>query len=156
MAVSRRKLITPILLRRRMLRRRRFGVHPINRKRPAPGEFHKLVPQLRDDPVRFKEYFRLKPEQFDLLLELLHNRLVKRSQRAPLSPEERLAITPRYLATGNSFRSLAFDFGVGVSTLHNVVADTTKAICTVLRPEYLRTPSTEAEWSQIAADFDGT
>lgn len=169
MVVSRRKLIALLLLRRLMLRRRRFGIHPINRRRQALGEFHKLVPQLRDDPARFKDYFRLKPNQFDLLLELLHNRLahkntptphknqcrlVKRSQRAPLSPEERLAITLRYLATGNSFRSLAFNFRVGVSTLHNVVADTTKAICSVLCPEYLRTPSTAAEWRQIAAEFE--
>ncbi|KAH7723751.1 nuclease HARBI1-like protein [Aphelenchoides avenae] len=142
MVVSHRKVIALLLLRRRMLRRRRFGIHPINRKRWVHGEFHKLVPQLRDDPARFKEHFRLKPEQFDLLLELLHNSLLKRSQRAPLSPEERLAVTLRYLATGNSFRSLAFNFRVGVSTLHNVVADATKAICTVLRPEYLRTPRT--------------
>ncbi|KAH7714377.1 nuclease HARBI1-like protein [Aphelenchoides avenae] len=95
MVVSRRKVIALLLLRRRMLRRRRFGIHPINRKRRVHGEFHKLVPQLRDDPARFKEYFRLKPEQFDLLLELLHNSLLKRSQRAPLPPEERLAITLR-------------------------------------------------------------
>lgn len=81
MVVSRQKLMALILLRRRMLRGRRFGIHPINRRRLALGEFHKLVPQLRDDPVRFKEYFRLKPEQFDHLLELLHNRFVSENRK---------------------------------------------------------------------------
>jgi hypothetical protein len=79
MPISRRKAIILLLLRRRAARRkaaaaRRFGVHPINQQRGQLGEFHKLVPQLKEDPIKFREYFRMGIPQFEALLEVVHNR----------------------------------------------------------------------------------
>ncbi|KAK8390937.1 hypothetical protein O3P69_016945 [Scylla paramamosain] len=46
----------------------------------------------------------------------------------PIQPEERLVITIRYLATGSSFRSLAFSFRVGVTTVGKIVSETVIAL----------------------------
>lgn len=60
----------------------------------------------------------------------------------------------RFLATGNSYSSLAPSFRIGISTLSQIIPDTCKAIWDTLQPEYLRTPSTPSEWRRIANDFD--
>ena len=39
-------------------RKRKFGVHPINKKRKELGEYHHLMPMLEQDESKFKEYFR--------------------------------------------------------------------------------------------------
>ncbi|CAL8338641.1 unnamed protein product [Boreogadus saida] len=41
--------------------------------------------------------------------------------RQAISPEERLSICLRYLATGDSFRSIAFTFRMGASTVAGIV-----------------------------------
>lgn len=81
-------------------------------------------------------------------------RLTKRSQREAVSPEQRLALTLRYLATGISFRALAYSFRLGRATVHNIIKETTDAMQVVLSPVYLRTPTTEAEWLKISVDFE--
>lgn len=69
-----RALALALLLARYRQSRRRFGIHPINRGRFQHGEYHHLMPKLREHPDRFREYFRMPVEQFDLLLQLVHNR----------------------------------------------------------------------------------
>ena len=59
---------------------------------------------------------------------------------------------PRYLATGNSYRSIAFHFRVGISTVAGIVRSVCEAIWDCLSGEFLAFP-TEAEWRKIAEDF---
>jgi len=40
-------------------------------KRRESGEFHHLMKQLRQDEVKFKEYFRMSSNQFEQLLSLI-------------------------------------------------------------------------------------
>ena len=46
-------------------------VHEVNMKRRESGEFHHLMKQLRQDEVKFKEYFRMSSNQFEQLLSLI-------------------------------------------------------------------------------------
>lgn len=80
--------------------------------------------------------------------------MVKESNRPSLCPEERLVIALRFLATGETFRSLAYRFRVGRQTVHNVVRETCKTIYDTLAPSYLRMPQTQEEWLRIANDFE--
>ncbi|CAL8370006.1 unnamed protein product [Gadus morhua 'NCC'] len=48
--------------------------------------------------------------------------------RQAISPEERLSICLRYLATGDSFRSIAFAFRMGASTVAGIVHQNTLGI----------------------------
>lgn len=58
----------------------------------------------------------------------------------------------RYLATGDSYRSIAFHFRVGVSTVAGIVKSVCEAIWDCLSGEFMAFP-TEAEWRKIAEDF---
>ena len=59
------------LLASRRRKRKRQWVHSINLKRNSLGEYHHLVQELRTDRNKFIEYFRLSPEQFDNLVNIL-------------------------------------------------------------------------------------
>ncbi|KAH7703898.1 nuclease HARBI1-like protein [Aphelenchoides avenae] len=134
-------------------RKRRFGVHPILRKRKEQGHFYGLFKDLRGDPQRFHRFVRMDEARFMKLLGLIKHRLVKRSNREPLSPAERLLITLRFLATGNSYYSVANAFYVGHATVSKVVAETCKVLAEELMPAYVRFPSTADEWKSIADGF---
>jgi len=46
-------------------KRERKWVHEVNMKRREFGEFHHLMKRLRQDEVKFKEYFRMSSNQFE-------------------------------------------------------------------------------------------
>lgn len=58
----------------------------------------------------------------------------------------------RYLASGATFSSLALYFARGISTIADIVAETTKLIWITLQSEYMAIPSTE-KWKNIASRF---
>ena len=57
---------------------------------------------MRDvDPETHFEYFRMYMEEFDEILDYVRNRITHpKTHRQPVSPEERLAITLRYVNVG--------------------------------------------------------
>ena len=76
-------------------------------KRKKYGMYEKLMKHLRDGDVRsFKNFVRMDPEMFQQMVADLTPRLQRKSAnfREPLSFGLRLAITLRYLATGDSYR----------------------------------------------------
>lgn len=76
---------------------RRWWVRPINVARPIYGDFEHLFHEIKyDDMDIFLRYIRMRKETFDHLLQMTQLFLIKLSKRA-FSPEQRLAITLRYL-----------------------------------------------------------
>lgn len=77
--------------------KRKCWVHNINKDREVFGEYTTLMPQLRSDPKRFYIYFRMTPDCFDEVLDLISNEIQKKQSnfRNPISPPERLAIALR-------------------------------------------------------------
>lgn len=59
----------------------------------------------------------------------------------------------RYLATGDNQHTLSFAYRCGQSTVSHILAQTTRALVTVLKPIYLKPPSTVDEWRSIADGF---
>ncbi|RXN37677.1 ANTAGONIST OF LIKE HETEROCHROMATIN PROTEIN 1-like protein [Labeo rohita] len=110
-----------LYLRRR--RRRSLLVHEILQARQQLGEYHRLVQELRLDDGRFQRYFRLDREQFDNLLSQVGLRIARQdtNYRHAIEPAECLAICLRFLATGDSYRTIAFSYRVGVSTVAGIV-----------------------------------
>ena len=76
-------------------------------------------------------YLLMSKERFDTLLSQVVPLLAKRHyyspHRAEIPPAERLAVTIRSLATGNSQVSLSFNFRMGRSTVCMIVRETCKA-----------------------------
>ncbi|KAL1472075.1 hypothetical protein MTO96_039552 [Rhipicephalus appendiculatus] len=88
------------------------------------------------DAVMFHNFVRMSPQQFDFLENMVRPYIdVQRTHLRPcLSSAERLAITLRYLASGNSYQSLSYSFRVGKSTVSGLVPKVCKAIWKVLQP----------------------
>ena len=78
-------------------KRERKWVHEVDMKRREFGEFHHLMKQLRQDEVKFKEYFRMSSNQFEQLLSLIKDDIEKKevNYRESISAEERLALCLR-------------------------------------------------------------
>jgi len=75
----------------------RTWVHAVNKNREKLGEFHHLVPELRQCSKRFHMYFRMSKEEFDYLHELIRSDIQKQNTqfRRAVSSEERLAVCLR-------------------------------------------------------------
>lgn len=78
-------------------RRPRFWVHEINLKRETYGEFHHLFPDLLGEDEKFFKYFRMSTAEFYELIELLPIRKQDTNFRKAISPEERLAVTFKWI-----------------------------------------------------------
>lgn len=78
-------------------KRKRNWVHDVNLKRKECGEYNHLMKHLRDDEIKFKEYFRMTQTQFDNILTLIKDDIEKKSlnYRDSIPPEERLALCLR-------------------------------------------------------------
>ena len=111
-------------------RRKRSWVHDINMERQLYGEYHKLIPELRKDEKRFHMYFWMNTAQFDYLEQLLKPHIKKEATnyRMPITVGERLAVTLRFLATGDSFITISFNYRMGLQTVANIVEETCAAI----------------------------
>ncbi|KAL8610602.1 hypothetical protein ACOMHN_006321 [Nucella lapillus] len=78
----------------------------------------------------------------------------QRLTREPICPRQRLAICVRYLATGESFRSLSFSFRMGVTTIARIVWEVCAVLWSRLSPIYLNAEAQTAEdWQLLAANF---
>ncbi|KAH7987852.1 hypothetical protein HPB52_024777 [Rhipicephalus sanguineus] len=84
-------------------------------------------------------FLRMPPRTFDTLLELLRPAISKQdtNYRPAISAHDRLAMTIRSLATGETQRDVAFNFLAGRSTVSSIVAEVTQALWLVLEPLYL-------------------
>ena len=98
---------------------------------------------------------RMSPENFDYLLSIVGPRIRKNTTRMRQAIElaERLALTIRYLATGNSQQSICFAYIIGRTTVSNIIQRTRLAIWDALSGTYLRPPSASEDWKHIEEGF---
>uniref|UniRef100_A0A8C2HNS4 DDE Tnp4 domain-containing protein n=1 Tax=Cyprinus carpio TaxID=7962 RepID=A0A8C2HNS4_CYPCA len=89
------------------------------------GNHHHLVQELYNDRLRFKSYFMLTLEPFELLHEKVPTR-TDTNMRKPIRSKERFSICLRFLATGDSFVNIAFSHRVGTSTVATIVDEVTR------------------------------
>ncbi|XP_073404157.1 uncharacterized protein [Dendrobates tinctorius] len=140
--------------RQQRRQRRRFWRHPIIELRASHGAYHTLYSELQENPDKFADYTRMSQESFLDLLGMVEGNIRRRDTqlRRAIPPEERLLVTLRFLATGESLSSLHFQYRLGISTLSGIVADTCRALWDVLCPEFLPLPTAE-KWLQISDKF---
>ena len=72
------------------------------------------------------------------------------SMRQAISPEEKLAVTMWFLATGESYRSLMYQFRIHSSTISLFIPKVCEAIYQALEEEYFTFPKTEENWIALA------
>ncbi|XP_071653486.1 putative nuclease HARBI1 [Temnothorax longispinosus] len=139
---------------RKKKRVRTVGVREIFRRRTQFGDGHNLLEELRfRDPLFFFIYTRMNVERFEYLLSLVGPLIKKREMYTALSPTQRLAMTLRFLAAGDSQYSLSFSYRCGQSTVSQILAETTRALVSVLKSVFVNLPANEAEWREVSAGF---
>nr|XP_039263826.1 protein ANTAGONIST OF LIKE HETEROCHROMATIN PROTEIN 1-like [Styela clava] len=137
-------------------KRRRWWVHPILQRRETRGEYHRLLKEMRlERRSYFETYLRMSVEDFQILITLVGPVISKQATafRKPIPPEERIAVTLRFLATGDSYRTIANSYRLGISTVSNIVSETCSAIWDALRGDFLKCPSSCSEWTEVADVF---
>ncbi|XP_066999876.2 putative nuclease HARBI1 [Anabrus simplex] len=134
-------------------KRKRKWIHDFNMSCAQHGAYT-LAHDLLKDPVKFQSYYRMYPESYTELLQKISPLLRKQdtNYRKAISPDEKLLITLRYLATGNSFRCLSFQFKRGETTIGKIVDEVCSAVWTTLQPEFMPAPSKEL-WENISERY---
>lgn len=114
-----------------------------------------LIRELeQSDPIKYFNYFRMSHTLFNELHEKIKNQISKLYVvRAPIPSEIRLAITLRYLASGDSMVSLSYVFRVSPQAITTIISDVCEAIWDHLSPIQLKIPDNEG-WKSIATDFE--
>ncbi|XP_068225009.1 uncharacterized protein [Palaemon carinicauda] len=76
--------------------------------------------------------------------------------RDPLTVGLKLAVTLRFLASGDSYTSLQYSFRVSKSAICRFVPDMCEAIIDTYQNEFLKCPKTPEEWKTVAEVFANT
>ena len=126
-------------------------------ERKAKGSFHQLFPELAaQDTLAFESYMRMDFEHFSKIVDLLSERLHRKDtvMRECVKPAEMCCLAIRYLATGESFHSLEFQFRMSRVTISKIVIEVCQALYEVMGPIYLSTPKTQEEWLKLSEKFE--
>lgn len=137
-------------------KRRSVWVRPYLLRRRTHGHYGNLMKELAvEDPVLYRNFTRVEEELFNEIVERLrpHIEKTRTFMREPLDVGVRVAITLRFLATGNSYKSLGYAFRVAPNTISKIVPDTCKAIVTEFGEEYMRLPYSAEGWKKVARGF---
>ena len=140
----RRKLLVLMLLKRRIDKRaskykKTCWVRRLLRRRKEKGEYANLVREMHlGDHESFFKYFQMSPTTFEVLLRLVAPKIIKSSEkREAVSPAERLCVTLRYLATGDSHQTIGLSYRLGHSTVNKIIPETCIALWKALSPVYV-------------------
>ena len=130
------------------------------RKRRHHGAFWTLLHELCDPrslghAKEFKRFTRVDISLFDEIHTAIAPRITREDTnfRQCVTSGERLAITLRFLATGDSYPSLQALFRVSVSTICKLIPETCQALIEVYSEELIILPETEYSWKQVANRF---
>ena len=97
----------------------------------------------------------MSPERLEHLLGLVGPLIQKKDTnlRKAIPAAERLMLTMRFLASGDSQVSLSYLFRMGKKSVSRIVSETSEAIIQVLLQDYMSPPETEEQWKNIAQEF---
>lgn len=134
---------------------KRRKTHEMIKKRDIEGAYNILVRKyLLTEEDKFVKYLRITPHLFGRILENIGelistmptNKVVK-----PISPQQKLCVALRYLATGESLTSLAFTFRISQPCLTQIMKEVFKSIKDTMLSE-MALPCRE-QFLSIARDF---
>lgn len=127
--------------RKKNRQKRRYWVSSVFRSREIYSGTD-LLGDLRVDNLHFKTFCRMSLSDFDALINLVGPRIAKKDTtfRKCIPAAERLAVTLRYLASGDSFSSLSFLFKISKQTISTIVPEVCLALIDCLK-DYIQVSS---------------
>ena len=122
------------------------------KRRQGLGVFETLLAGLQlEDECNYKDYLRMTSENFEEIFQLIKDDIRKENtkMREPIPPRLKLAATIRFLSTGESYKSLPFQFQIHNSTLSLFVPEVCQAIFNQQKEKYMKvTIQTLFWWSE--------
>ena len=104
------------------------------KRREQSGYFNNIVKELKvEDGLGFREMFQMDVGDFEFILGKISH-LISPHQMSnfgghlPIMPDERLALTLRYIATGESFQSLSFQFRISLNAVSYIIKGSCNAL----------------------------
>lgn len=96
-----------------------------------------FLEMLCEDSGEFSNFCRMSPIDFDYILSKIKPMIEKKETkwRMPIPAKVRLAVALRFLATGDSYRSLHFLFKISSSIISKIVTEVCQAINIVFKEE---------------------
>ena len=125
-------------------------------ERKEKGAFEGIVKGAR---LIYEEFFSVcsgSPTKFEEPLKMVASSITKLStKREAISVEERLCVRLRYPLIGGSYLSLVSEYRIGVSTIGNVIAETTsKILNSFCREGLMNVLKNNEDWIKIVAEFE--
>ena len=149
-------IITALLFKKKKKRKsrqkRNVWVKPWCKRRQSLGVYETLLAELQlEDECNYKNYLRMTSENFEKIFQLIKVYIRKENtkMRGPIPPRLKLAATIRFLSTGESYKSLSFQFRIHNSTLSLFVPEVCQAIFSRQKEKYMKvTIQTLFWWSE--------
>ncbi|XP_043264894.1 uncharacterized protein LOC122404736 [Colletes gigas] len=143
------------VLKKKKRKARRWWMASLFQNRSISAATDLLYDIRKGDARHFNACCRVPREVFDELLEMLTSKIQKEDTRyrSAIPASERLAVTLNFLATGNSYSSLALTFKISKQSISNIVPEVCAAIIDVLK-DYVKTPESEEEWLKVAQTYE--
>ena len=128
------------------------------KKREEKGAFNNIVYELRiQGSDTYKEMMRMTYDTFCVLLNYIEP-YISPTERyfgtKVIKATERLVLTSRFIAIGESFKSLSYQFRISTNAISYIVKQVTEAIVTYVGKHFLKTPSSKSEWLTISNSFE--
>lgn len=97
--------------------------------------------EYRSD-LGFKNFFRMKNSDFEHLLSIIAPKIIKKdtSFRQAIPASQRLAVTLRFLASGDSYNSLSYLLKILKQAISSIVPEVSDALIVVLH-DYVKVRS---------------
>ena len=128
------------------------------RRRKEKGFFANIVRELSiEDTSTYKQVLRMSHEDFLTILGFIERDISPyqvAGGHTVIEPKCRLTFTLRFLATGETFRSLALQFRISRAAISYIVTEVCCAITKNMQSMYLKTPSTADEWERLSSKFN--
>ena len=107
-------------------RNRVHWVRPLMARREERGGFHQLARELAvEDAGGYRDFFTVNSQQFEFLFNAVSRRISKQDTklRSSIKHAERLTVTLRYSATGETFKSLEYLFRISRTMISSTVIE---------------------------------
>ena len=120
------------------------------KRRGVSSYFQNIFQALKvEDRMGFKDMFRMSVTGYEFLLSQISD-LISPNERIngnrPILADEGLALTLRYLATGESFQSLRYQFRISLVAVSYIVKGRCSAINVKLQNRFIERPNVQEKW----------
>ncbi|XP_013188643.2 uncharacterized protein LOC106133455 [Amyelois transitella] len=140
-----------LLIKRKKKRQRRWWQNPIFKRK------QNIVAELKSHQLsgHYANFLKLSPELYENLLHMLSFKIAKKEThfRLPISVENKLSLTLRFLATGDSYTSLQYLFRISKQSISIIIPEVCLAIIKCLK-ENVRVPRRPEIWLEVSKGFE--